>query len=81
MKILSNFDTGAPLAAYQKALAEFGADKVLFFRRHRIYLTFFVVLPLIGAGLMIIVAFLVWWNFASNFFPNLFGNLLFTILF
>lgn len=81
MKILSNFDTKAPLVAYQKALAEYGADRVLFFRRHRIYLTFFVVLPCIGTGLMILIAFLAWRNFASEFFPNVFGNVLFTILF
>ena len=47
MKIFSNFDTHAPLEAYKKALAEYGADKVIFVRRHRIYLTFFIVLPAI----------------------------------
>lgn len=81
MKILSNFDTKAPLIAYQHALAEFGADKVLFFRRHRIYLTFFIVLPCIGAGILIIVAFLIWRNLLSGFAPGVFGNIFFTVLF
>ena len=57
MKIFSNFDTQAPLEHYQKALAEYGADKVIFVRRHRIYLLFFVTLPCIAIGVLFIAAF------------------------
>lgn len=81
MKIFSNFDTRAPLEAYQKALAEYGADKVIFVRRHRIYLTFFVTLPCIFVGLLIIVATVLWLNVSTDFTGNLAANILFTTFF
>ena len=74
MKILSNFDTQAPLEAYQKALAHYGADKVIFLRRHKVYLTFFVVLPAVLIGLVIIASFFVWQYIAGIFSP-LVGNI------
>ncbi len=81
MKIFSNFDTHAPLEAYQKALAEYGADKVIFVRRDKIYLTFFIVLPAIAVGLLFIGAFVLMWNLSATFFSSLFLNVVFAIFF
>ncbi|MBP6910230.1 hypothetical protein KBC03_01380 [Patescibacteria group bacterium] len=66
MKIFSNFDTRAPLEAYQKALAEYGADQIMFFRRYRIYLIFFVVLPALATILGIIGSILLWQMLFAN---------------
>lgn len=81
MKIFSNFDTRAPLEAYQKALAEYGADKVIFVRRHRIYLLFFVTLPSIVMGLVLIVATVLRLQIPTEFIESLAANILFTIVF
>lgn len=81
MKIFSNFDTQAPLEAYQHALAEYGADKVIFVRRHRIYLLFFVTLPSVIVGIILIAVFLIWFNVLQGTVLGLAGNILFTILF
>ena len=81
MKIFSNFDTQAPLEAYQKALAEYGADKVIFVRRHRIYLLFFVTLPCIAIGVLFIAAFFLWRNVLGQYFGTIVGNIIFTVLF
>jgi len=77
MKILSNFDTHAPLEDYKKAIDEFGPDKVIFIRRHKIYLTFYVVLPFVGIALMMLVLF-----FSRGYLTNdLFGSVLSNTLF
>jgi|GEM_PF-1330706 len=83
MKIFSNFDTKAPLEAYKKALAEYGADKVIFVRRHRIYLLFFVTLPSLAVGAMLIVVFLLRRNGIAEFLGSLelVGTIVFTALF
>lgn len=81
MKIFSNFNTRAPLEDYKKALEQYGADKVMFFRRDRIYLFFFVILPSIGMWLLLILVSLVWLQFAQWYFSNFFINVLFTTLF
>ena len=80
MKILSNFDTHAPLEAYQKALAQYGADKVIFLRRHKVYLTFFVLLPALLIGAVLIGSFFVR-QYISGIFSTLFGTILFTTFF
>lgn len=66
MKIFSNFDTKAPLEAYKQALAEYGADKVMFFRRYKIYLIFFVVLPAVALLIGLIGAVLLWRALFAN---------------
>lgn len=80
MKILSNFDTHAPLEAYQKALAQYGADKVVFLRRHKVYLAFFVLLPSLLMGAVLIAAFFAWQRI-EPIFSTMFGTILFTTFF
>jgi uncharacterized membrane protein YdbT with pleckstrin-like domain len=81
MKIFSNFDTRAPLESYKLALAEFGADKVIFVRRDRIYLTFFVVLPSVVVWLILVTAFLIRLNVFNGTFLGLVGNIVFSVIF
>lgn len=80
MKIFSNFDTKLPLLTYQKALHEYGADKVLFVRRHRIYLLLYVTLPSIAIGCVVIASFFVWQMFASLYIANIIFTVLFGLL-
>ncbi len=80
MKIFANFDTKAPLEAYKKALVEYGADKVIFVRRHRIYLTFYVTIPLVLVGTLLVAAFLLWWGYAVDVIGNIVTNVIFTVI-
>ena len=58
VKLLSNFDTKAPAKNYAEAVQEFGFDKVVFLRRHKLYFVLYTLIPVwtavIMMGIMII---------------------------
>lgn len=45
VKLLSNFDTKAPAKNYAEAVQEFGFDKVVFLRRHKLYFILYTLIP------------------------------------
>lgn len=45
VKIFSNFDTTAPTKNYARAVQEFGFDRVVFLRRHKLYFILYTILP------------------------------------
>ena len=49
VKVLSNFDTKAPIKNYANAVQEYGFDRVVFVRRYKIYLLIHVFLPVFVA--------------------------------
>lgn len=58
VKLLSNFDTKAPAKNYAEAVQEFGFDKVVFLRRHKLYFILYTLIPVWTAvammGIMVI---------------------------
>lgn len=46
VKVLSNFDTKAPIKNYANAVQEYGFDRVVFVRRYGIYLLLHVFVPI-----------------------------------
>lgn len=45
VKLFSNFDTKSPSKNYAEAVQEFWFDKVIFLRRHRLYLVLYTIIP------------------------------------
>lgn len=52
VKLLSNFDTKAPAKNYAEAVQEFGFDKVVFLRRHKLYFILYTLIPVWTAVIM-----------------------------
>lgn len=69
VKLLSNFDTEAPTKNYAEEVQKFWFDKVLFLRRHRLYLILYTFIPAWTAclliGIMIYSLIVVWQNKAD----------------
>ncbi len=53
VKILSNFDTQSPAKNYANAVQEFGFNKVIFLRRHKLYFFLYTLTPAICAILLL----------------------------
>jgi hypothetical protein len=53
VKVLSNFDTKSPTKNYAIAVQEFGFDKVIFLRRHKLYFILYTLTPVVVAVLLI----------------------------
>ena len=65
VKLFSNFDTEAPTRNYAEAVQEFGFDKVIFLRRHKLY---FVLYTLIPAGIaLVLIWFLIYSMILSSY--------------
>ena len=64
VKLLSNFDTKAPAKNYAEAVQEFGFDKVVFLRRHKLYFILYTLIPVWTAvllmGIMIVSIIYTW---------------------
>lgn len=61
VKIFSNFDTMSPSKNYAKAVQDFWYDKVIFVRRHKLYLILYSIIPLAaGIALIVLSALLSW---------------------
>lgn len=55
VKLFSNFDTKAPTKNYAEAVQTYGFDKVIFVRRHKLYLRLYSILPaLIWVGFFLL---------------------------
>lgn len=54
VRFLSNFDTKAPAKNYAEAVQEFGFDKVVFLRRHKLYFILYTLIPVWTAVAMMI---------------------------
>ncbi len=55
VKLFSNFDTSAPTKNYAAAVHEFGFDKVVFLRRHKLYFYLYTVIPAVTAIILMIL--------------------------
>jgi hypothetical protein len=53
VKILSNFDTEAPTKNYAEAVQEYGFDKVVFLRRHKLYFIMYTFIP-VGVAILLL---------------------------
>jgi hypothetical protein len=58
VKLLSNFDTVAPTKNYAEAVQEFGFDKVVFLRRHKLYFILYTVTPVIVSIMLLVALFI-----------------------
>ncbi len=58
VRFLSNFDTKAPAKNYAEAVQEFGFDKVVFLRRHKLYFILYTLIPVWTSVVMMIILIL-----------------------
>jgi hypothetical protein len=63
VRIFSNFDTQAPTKNYAEAVQEFGFDKAIFLRRHKLYFFLYTLSPAIFAMILL------WYLFFSLLNP------------
>ncbi len=62
VRLFSNFDTSAPTKNYAIAVHEFGFDKVVFLRRHKLYFYLYTLIPAVVAiVLMVLVIISFFW--------------------
>lgn len=55
VRLFSNFDTSAPTKNYAAAVHEFGFDKVVFLRRHKLYFYLYTLIPAVSAMILMIL--------------------------
>ncbi len=55
VKLFANFDTQAPSRNYAEAVQQFGFDKVIFLRRHKLYFILYTLIPWIVALILAIL--------------------------
>lgn len=58
VKLFSNFDTKAPARNYWEAVQDFGFDKVIFLRRHKLYFILYTFIPVFVA--LILMGFMIY---------------------
>ena len=58
VRFLSNFDTKAPAKNYAEAVQEFGFDKVVFLRRHKLYFILYTLIPVWTSVVMMVILIL-----------------------
>jgi type III secretory pathway component EscS len=54
VRLLANFDTKAPAKNYATAVQDAGFDKVVFLRRHKLYLILYTIVPWSLAGVLFV---------------------------
>lgn len=66
VRLFSNFDTSAPTRNYTEAVHEFGFDKVVFLRRHKLYFYLYTLIPAITAVVLMLFVIISFFRFDTK---------------